>query len=168
MFRQGRASPCVFYHEERKIKTFVHGDDYVSSAVPKQFEWLKGQFERKYQIKTQWLGPGAEYQQEVKILNRIVGWDNSRGLVFEADPRHAEIIINQLKLTDAKVVATPGTKDEGRTTNDCREEREGEQASQFRALTARCNYISPERPDIAFAVKELSRSMSKPIKGDWS
>ena len=57
-FRQGRASPCVFYHEERKIKTFVHGDDYVSSAVPRQLEWLKGQLERKYQIKIQWLGSG--------------------------------------------------------------------------------------------------------------
>ena len=72
-FRQGTASPCVFYHEERKIRTFVHGDDYVSSAVPRQFERFKGQFERKYQIRTQWLGPGDQYQQEVNILNRIVG-----------------------------------------------------------------------------------------------
>ena len=88
-------------------------------------------------------------------------------MIFEADPRHTEIIINQLKLTHAKAVTTPKTKEEGRTTNDCREELDGEQASQYRALIARCNYISPERPDIAFAVKEFSRSMSKPTKGDW-
>ena len=87
--------------------------------------------------------------------------------MFKADPRHAEIIINQLKLTDAKAVAIPGTKEEGKTTNDCHKELEGEQASQFRALTARCNYISPEVPDIASAVEELSRNMSKPTKGDW-
>ena len=72
-FVQGSASPCVFYHKERQVRTFVHGDDYVSSAIPKQLEWLKGELEKKYKIRTQWLGPGEHYQQEVKILNRIVG-----------------------------------------------------------------------------------------------
>ena len=166
-FAQGSASPCVFYHEERQIRTFVHGDDYVSSALPKQLEWLKGELERKYQIKTQWLGSGKQYQQEVKILNRIVGWDDARGLVFEADPRHAEIIIEQMKLKEAKVVSTLGTKDEGRTSSDCDELFDENQASQYRAITARCNYIVPDRADLAYSVKELARHMSKPTRGDW-
>ena len=34
-FTQGKASPCVFHHKGRHIRTFVHGDDYVSSAQPK-------------------------------------------------------------------------------------------------------------------------------------
>ena len=109
-FTQGKASPCVFYHEQRKIRTFVHGDDYVSSAVPQQLEWLKQELERKYHIKTQWLGPGNEHQKEIKIFNRIVGWDNARGIVFEADPRHIEIIIEQFGLKDAKSVTTPRHK----------------------------------------------------------
>ena len=40
-FTQGRASPCVFYHKERGIRTFVHGDDYVSHAMPTQLELLR-------------------------------------------------------------------------------------------------------------------------------
>ena len=32
---------------------------------------------------------------------------------------------------------------------------------------ARANYLSPDRPDIAFVVKELARAMSSPTRGDW-
>ena len=125
------------------MRTFVHGDDYVSSAMPAQLKWFKGKLENKYQIKTQWLGQGSEYQQEVKILNRIIGWSCEKGIVFEADPRHAEIIDEQLKLKDAKCVSTLGTKDEGTTAQDHDQEFDSNQASEYRAITARCKYISP-------------------------
>ena len=69
-FTQGKASLCVFHHRDRGIRTFVHGDDYVSTAMPRQLEWLKGKLEDKYQIKTQWLGPGKDHSKEVKILKR--------------------------------------------------------------------------------------------------
>lgn len=120
-FIQGKAFPRVFCHEQRGIRPFVHGDDYVSTAMPKQLEWFKSKLEDKYQIKTQWLGPGEKHSREVKILNRIIGWDDIQGITVEADPRHAEIIINQLKFHEAKVVSTLGTKDEGTTTENCEE-----------------------------------------------
>ena len=94
-------------------------------------------------------------------------WCSEKGIIFEADPRHAEITIEQLQLKDAKIVCTPGTKDEGNTTQDAEEELDESQASQYRAITARCNYISPDRLDIAYTVKELARRMSRPTKGDW-
>ena len=40
-------------------------------------------------------------------------------------------------------------------------------ARQFRGVAARLNYIAPDRPDVAFAVKEVARSMSKPKDSDW-
>ena len=42
-FSRGSASPCVFYHGERGIRTLVHGDDYVSVGFPKQLNWLEEQ-----------------------------------------------------------------------------------------------------------------------------
>ena len=135
--------------------------------MPKQLEWFKEQFEKRYTIKAQWLGPGEQHAREIKILNRIVGWDNLDGIIFEADPRHSEIIIKQLKLDDATVVATRGIKEEGDTIADCDEPLEESQATQHRAITARCNHIAPGRPDLAFSVKELARRMAKPTKGDW-
>ena len=40
-----------------------------------------------------------------------------------------------------------------------------EDASQYRAVVARLNYLAADRPDIAFAVKEFARSMSAPTQG---
>ena len=37
----------------------------------------------------------------------------------------------------------------------------------YRALVARANYLSQDRSDIQYAVKELSRGMSQPTLGDW-
>ena len=117
--------------------------------MPNQLEWLKGEVEKKYKIKTQRFGPRKQHQQEVKLLNIIIGWDEARGLIFETDPRHASIIIEQMKLTEAKTVSTPGIKDEGMTSSDCDEPLDENQASQYRAITARCNYITLDRPDLA-------------------
>ena len=39
-------------------------------------------------------------------------------------------------------------------------------ARLYRAVAARLNYIAPDWPDIAFAVKEAARSMSSPCEGD--
>ena len=105
--------------------------------------------------------------QQVKILNRVIAWNGQRGVSYEADPRHVEIINQQLILEGAKAVATPGTKDEGRTTEDQDEPLCEEQATRFRALVARGNHLCPDRPDIAFSVKELARAMTNPKKGDW-
>ena len=62
---------------------------------------------------------------------------------------------------------TPGVK---RTV----EELEGdtaleseEEITQYRALAARANYLSLDRPDIAFSSKECCRHMSSPTRGDW-
>ena len=113
------------------------------------------------------LGPHEGHQKQVKILNRIVTWDDSKGISCEADPRHAEIVIEQLKLQDSKAVTTPGARDEGRTTPNNEEKLNDKEATKYRAIVARLNYLSPARPDLAYSVKELARSMSSPDIGDW-
>ena len=80
-------------------------------------------------------------------------WKGNKGIIYEADPRHGEIVVEQLKLGEAKVVATPGTKEEGTTTKDNDQKLDNEGASKYRALAARCNYLSPDRPDISYCVE---------------
>ena len=41
-----------------------------------------------------------------------------------------------------------------------------EEKTLYRAGVARCNYLTSDRPDIAFSVKELCRSMSSPTAAD--
>ena len=40
------------------------------------------------------------------------------------------------------------------------------ESTRFRRIVARGNYLSQDRSDIRFAVKELSRHMAKPRIGD--
>lgn len=166
-FTQGAASPCVHYHKGRHIRTFVHGDDYVSTGKPHDLQWMKSKLEEKYQIKTQMLGPGKEHTKELKIFNGIATWNQQSGFTYEVDPRHVEIILEQLNLNDAKLVTTLGIRDEGRTQKEHEELFEEHLASKYRALVAICNYIVPDLPDIAFTVKELARGMALPTNGDW-
>ena len=68
--------------------------------------WLEEELSKAYEIKTQKLGMGKDHQQEGKVLNRIIrcteaGWE------IEADPRHAELVVEQLGIED-KGVGTPG------------------------------------------------------------
>ena len=59
------------------------------------------------------LGPDKGQQKEVRALNRVLRCNNGKGIEYEADPRHAEIMLTQLDLQDAKPAATPGSKEEG-------------------------------------------------------
>ena len=144
----------------------MHGDDYVSTGMPEHLQWMKKELEKRYIVKIQVLGPGKDDCKQVKILNRIVTWHDAHGISYEADPRHVELIIKQLQLTDAKTVTTPGTKEEGKTSEDKDVALGDKEATNFRAIVARYNYLSPDRPDIAFSVKELARAMAKPTRGD--
>lgn len=74
--------------------------------------------DNKYTVATQVPGTGGRNQLQVKVLNRIVSWDDTKGPSYETDPRHVEIIVNQLELNEAKLVITPGAKEEVKTSED--------------------------------------------------
>ena len=83
--------------------------------------------------------------------NYHLGWD--KGITYEADARHVEIMVEQLKPGGAKTATTPGTKDEGKNQEDSETKFGREEAQQYMAFVARCNYLGPDRPDIAYSVK---------------
>ena len=67
---------------------------------------LDEELSNAYEIKTQRLGLGVGRQREGNVFNRMLrateaGWE------VEADPRHAELVIEQLGLDAEKAVATP-------------------------------------------------------------
>ena len=81
---------------------------------------------------------------------------------MEADPRHAELIVEQLGAGTLRAAATPGV--DGVDEEDREDDIEiiGADATRFRGVAARCNYLAFDRPDIQFATKEICREMSKP------
>ena len=48
------------------------------------------------------------------------------------------------------------------------EKLESSQATRYRAMTARMNYLGQDRSEIQFAIKELGKDMSNPSKKSWS
>ena len=163
-FAPGKGHPSVFVHRERNIRVLVHGDDYFSSGLSDDLDWLQSQLEERFEIKTQRISGKSDHDKEGKILNRVVRWTQS-GYEVEADPRHAELVIKQLEASSMKPISTPGV--EGKEEEDTEEDFElsGESATNYRAIAARLNYLSTDRPDLQYATKECCRDMSKPTSG---
>ena len=88
---------------------------------------------------------------------------DSNGWQLEADPRHAELLAEELQIE--KGLATPGVED--REDQDDDAPLDSNWGSRYRSLVARANYLATDRPDIAFAVKELCKSMSSPTTRSW-
>ena len=119
----------------------------------------------EYEIKLRGLlGQNKQDDKHIRILNRCMEW-RSEGLAYEADPRHAEIVVNELGLKDCKPVVTPGIKvvyneeDEDPRLNS-------EESTKYRRLVARLNFLAQDRHDIAYATKELARGMANPTEAD--
>ena len=168
-FRRGRSNPCVFFHETRRIRTLVHGDDYASTGSLGDLKWLKSQLEGRFEMKTSIVGhsKSAGVVTEGKILNRIIracdaGWE------YECDQRHVEVMLEELDLMNAKAVVTPGTDDVASDDVDAGDiPLEPSRATRYRALSARANYIAVDRADAQYAIKELCREMSSPCEESW-
>jgi hypothetical protein len=102
--------------------------------------------------------------EEATILNRIVRWGTDNEVSFEADPNHVEKMIEDLSLKDCKPNIVPGSREERK---EDRKALEGERVRTCRSVVARANYLSQDRPDIRYSIKELCRKMSAPTMLDW-
>ena len=85
---------------------FLHVDDFASFGNRAVLKWFLQKLESRFEIKTSVIGTGVGEVREARVLNRILritelGWE------YEPDQRHAEMIVEQLGLKDAKPVETP-------------------------------------------------------------
>ena len=84
----------------------MHGDDFASVGHRAALKWFLQKLESRFEIKTSVIGTGVGEVREARVLNRILritelGWE------YEPDQRHAEMIVEQLGLKDAKPVEIP-------------------------------------------------------------
>jgi len=110
------------------------------------------------------LGGGRGELRELRVLSRVIRWTPS-GLKYEADPRHAEIIVRGVVGAE-RAVGSPGTHSKDFEENYDDRELPEPTARLFRSFAARANYLALDRPDISQATKELCRRMSAPRAGD--
>ena len=108
-YKQGVANPCLFWNPDTDVSIMVHGDDFVAVGDPEELKKTQKVLNDKYQIKVETLGGACEDSKEIRILNKVIRYTED-GIELEADPRHAELVVRQLGLEEAKASPTPGVK----------------------------------------------------------
>ena len=109
-FQSGISSPCMFHHKSRNLSVVVHGDDFNALGIATDLNWYESELAKFFEIKIRGrMGPGGDCE-EIKILNRILRITD-QGLTYEADPRHTDLLLSSMNLTESNSVATPGVKD---------------------------------------------------------
>ena len=92
-------------------------------------------------------GEPIEELRESRILNRIVRW-TPKGWEYEADQRHAELIVKTMGLEKGKPVSTPGEEEPAGKLEDNDKSLGPKEATLYRMVAARTNYLSSHRTDI--------------------
>ena len=74
-FRQGRSSPCIFWHPVKDIRTTLHGDNFVSLASRIDVDWLFKELSNEWTVKVEGIfGPPSEPDivQSIRTLIRLL------------------------------------------------------------------------------------------------
>ena len=110
-FVKGRSSPCSFYNESWKIRTVVHGDDFLAEGPGENLTEMDAQTRKTFSLKTEIPGGDPENVQSIQVLIRQISWKHGE-IHWKADPRHVEILAKHLGLEGATTVKTPGDKND--------------------------------------------------------
>ena len=113
--------------------------------------------------------PDESHDSHLTILNRIVSLDKSTGTVsYEAGPRHAEMIVRQFQLENAKSVTTPAEKKKlaDVISASVLPQLDTKKTTLYRSLVMRAQFLGQDRADLSEAVKSLTRKMRSPTGAD--
>ena len=108
-FVRGLANPCCFRHSTKDLAVVVHGDDFTSLGPRADLTWFETELAKSFEVKLRGrVGEPADCLKEMRILNRVIRL-TPQGLLYESDPRHAELLVRCMDVGPA-FVSTPGDK----------------------------------------------------------
>ena len=146
------------------MSVFRHGDDFVVSGTrAQQQKEFEEQLSKHLIVKhLATLEPCTALGDvtEVKILNRVVRWvkppygSGRERIEYEADPRHAELIIHQLWI---ELFITKCVHAKSKPGVDLSSVLNSADHTLFRWATMRLCYLALDRLDLQFPSKELAR-----------
>jgi hypothetical protein len=110
------------------------------------------------------LGPEEGDAKEIDVLGRKIRCTDA-GYEFEADSSHRNKVMEALGFNEKTKELTVTGRVEDSEVEDV--PLTGSEATSFRALAARLNYLAQDSPEIMFAAKEVCREMAKPSTSSW-
>ena len=152
----------------RLVRLVQRSDDFSLSGRRSLCDAFRDELGKTLLVKTTAvMGPNVEMGdvQEAIRLNRLLrlyppGAEGGKRWELEADPRHVEILVSQMGLSnESEAVSTPGVR-----TSDVVVGKEcgAEDRACYRSWTMRASYLSQDRCELQFAAKELARRMQQP------
>ena len=162
----GIASRALFCGERHK--GLCHGDDFLVLCRREHLSEFQKILEDKFEAKkTGVIGFSEKDEKTLEILNREIRIVGNDVVELEADPRHAEKLIEELGLQNANTVATPRVKysDAEHAARESSPFLVGADITKYRSCTMRLKYIEQDRLDLSEAVKCLAQNMAKPRQG---
>ena len=126
-------------------------------------EQLRKELQEGFKVDGDIVGPASDEVCSALFLGWVVRWTDT-GLEIEGDQKAIRSILEENKMQGCAGVETTGVN--GELMEGGAPEMEPQLATLYRRGAAKCNYIAQDRPDIAYASKELIRSMAKPRTGD--
>ena len=97
------------------------------------------------------------------ILNRKLSW-NGEALLLQPDPKHRAAILESFGLKEGSKGLTIASDSDKVTAEQDTDMLSPFEATRFRSLGARANYLGLDRPDMQFATKEVCRGMARPSR----
>ena len=166
----GKFSICVGYRRvmDTLARLVLWSDDFSLSGRRSLCSTFRNEMGKHLLVKTTAvLGPNVEMGdvQEAIRLNRLLrlyppGAEGGGRWELEADPRHVEILLLHMGLSnESKAVSTLGVRT---TDEEYGKELDAEGRACYRSWTMRACYLSQDRCELQFAVKELARRMQQP------
>ena len=162
------ACSVLFYHPARELACVVHGDDFTFCGYDQDLRWIAEKMQGWFDIKVRAvLGNDEDDDKVVTILGRTVRW-TEWGIEYEADEKHRDLLMEQFGFDEkTKDVSINGGRDVHLDEDWELDEVSKAEATEFRAATARLNFLSQDSPELQYPAKEASREMARPVRGSW-
>ena len=148
----------------------IYGDDAHVLADDDGQALVEKMMKARYAVKIRArLGFEEKDDKECTLRNRKVRINVLEDCTeLEADPRHAQEIIKQMSLEGGKSVTTPIQKEGKETAKLDLPVLDKERCKIFRSACMKACYLSFDRYDIQYTVKECAREMHMPTERGWS
>ena len=97
-FQRGLTCGVVFYHPQMDVSMAVHGDDFTFCGLEQYLWTVKRWMDEWFEVKVRGrLGPERHDDKCISVLGRLLRWEDW-GITYQADPKHRNIILEQLGL----------------------------------------------------------------------
>ena len=156
------SDPQVFTHRKMGVYLMAHADDMMIAAKSDAMIEVVKRLDSIFKIK--W-AETVSSDKWSKFLGRE--WQrDGRGFRVRVPPNYLQSVLKEFSMEKCKATVTPFVPGV-RHREDVEEDVTPEKHRLYRRAVGRLLWTVGERPDLAYAVKELARRVQKPTEEDW-